>query len=167
MKVIVITVCLALLIESEKLAIEQVGVREHNNRGKEVEIYLASVGLPPGNPYCMAGLYWTFDVASKVTKCKNPLLRTGSTYRQFEHLKKVGKDGEKAVDRHTLIFWRKGRTWNGHVGRVLMKKQGGWFYVLEFNTDCKGYEGVCVKLRNIYHPLGMMQVLGFVNWFAQ
>lgn len=42
------------------LAQSQVGVKEltGNNDGKEVEMYLRSVGLKKGNPYCAAGVSW-------------------------------------------------------------------------------------------------------------
>lgn len=40
----------------------QIGVREltGNNDGKEVEMYLQSVGLKKGQPYCAAGVAWSF-----------------------------------------------------------------------------------------------------------
>ena len=40
----------------------QIGVREltGNNDGVEVEMYLASVGLKKGQPYCAAGVSWSF-----------------------------------------------------------------------------------------------------------
>lgn len=43
----------------------QVGVREAggNNRGLEVEGYLASVGLPPGQPWCAAFVCWVLRQA--------------------------------------------------------------------------------------------------------
>jgi hypothetical protein len=42
----------------------QLGVREAtgNNDGKSVEVYLASVGLKKGNPWCAAFVCWTLSV---------------------------------------------------------------------------------------------------------
>jgi hypothetical protein len=49
-----------------KIAVGQVGVREvgGNNRGPEVERYLATVGLGPGHPWCAAFVVWCFREAT-------------------------------------------------------------------------------------------------------
>lgn len=61
----------------------QVGVREQggNNRGPEVELYLASVGLPPGDPWCASFLFWVFRRAANILVTPNPFPRTGSALR--------------------------------------------------------------------------------------
>lgn len=45
----------------------QIGVREKGtNSGKEVEMYLASVGLPKGNPWCASFVAWSFQQCSNI-----------------------------------------------------------------------------------------------------
>jgi hypothetical protein len=51
-----------------EVALSQVGVEERprgSNRGPEVEQYLASVHLPPGNPWCAAFVSWCVREAVK------------------------------------------------------------------------------------------------------
>ncbi len=167
MKIILLVTSLALLLESEKLCLDQVGVIEKGkNKGERIRMYLASVGLAEGHPYCMAGIYWAFDSASKKLNVANPLVKTGSTVVQFKTLEKIGIRGGK-IDRHSLIFWRLGKQWKGHVGRILFIYSAGWIYTIEFNTggrDEREGDGVWLKYRNLYHPLARMQVLGVVSW---
>lgn len=49
----------------QKIYISQIGVREltGHNDGKQVEMYLASVGLSKGYPYCAAGVHWALNKA--------------------------------------------------------------------------------------------------------
>lgn len=60
-------------------ALSQNGVREAGttNSGPEVDGYLASVGLPPGNPWCAAFVHWCVDRGLHQLGLSNPLPRTG------------------------------------------------------------------------------------------
>lgn len=63
-----------------KVAITQLGVKESplgSNGGKEVDMYLKSVGLGTGYSWCMAFVYWCFDHAAKELNVPNPLVKTG------------------------------------------------------------------------------------------
>jgi hypothetical protein len=62
-----------------QIALSQDGVREQGgaNRGPEVERYLASVGLSPGQPWCCAFVYWCYLEACLRAGGENPLPRTG------------------------------------------------------------------------------------------
>lgn len=58
----------------------QVGVREEppgSNCGPEVNVYLKSVGLSPGHPWCAAFVYWCFGQAAQKVGVVNPLVKTG------------------------------------------------------------------------------------------
>jgi hypothetical protein len=54
-----------------------IGVKEvgGNNRGPEVEAWLARVGLPPGNPWCMAFAWCCVDDAFRSLQLPNPIRR--------------------------------------------------------------------------------------------
>lgn len=58
----------AIATQAVKDAIANIGVVEvgGENRGKYVEIYLKSVGLSAGNPWCAAFVYYRLSVAAKV-----------------------------------------------------------------------------------------------------
>ena len=48
-----------------------------SNSGPKVNLYLASVGLPPGCMWCMAFVHWCFYAASGQLWLPNPCLKTG------------------------------------------------------------------------------------------
>lgn len=66
-----------------ELALAEVGVLEEGgqNRGRRVEQYQAAIGLPPGQPYCLAFCVWAFDRAAKELGMDNPLTRSGKVSR--------------------------------------------------------------------------------------
>ena len=71
-----------LMKRSLEVAIAEIGVREipeNSNRGPDVEKYGKSVKLPPGNPYCMAFVYWCVGEAAKALSMPNPLPVTAYT----------------------------------------------------------------------------------------
>lgn len=145
----------------------QVGVREKTGRndGKEVEAYLASVGLKKGNPYCQAGQYWCFERASKCFGDKNPLPKTGATSVAWNYAAKEGTKTTIAPVKGDLIYWRKPNSWQGHVERIKEILKAGWVKTIGFNTS-KGREGdgVYERKRNYKHFLGRLVVRGFVGF---
>lgn len=63
-----------------EIAKTQLGVKENplgSNGGKEVDMYLKSVGLGTGYSWCMAFLYWCFNQACIERGIPNPLIKTG------------------------------------------------------------------------------------------
>ena len=71
----------------------QVGVSEQppgSNRGKEVEEFLAAVGVPPGNPWCAAFVYWCVDRAAERLGQANCLPRTGGVLEMWRGAKRTG-----------------------------------------------------------------------------
>ena len=60
-----------------------VGVRETggNNRGPEVEAWLARVGLPPGNAWCMAFAWCCVQDAFSKLELPNPIRPCASVVR--------------------------------------------------------------------------------------
>lgn len=75
-----------LLAAALDVARSQIGVRETGgpNRGPEVEKYLASLGLAPGNSYCLAMVFWCFSEACMRRNERNPLVKTGSVIAHWE-----------------------------------------------------------------------------------
>lgn len=60
-------------------ALSQDGVRETagSNAGPQVNEYLRAVGLPPGNPWCAAFVYWSVSEEAKARQIEPPFLRSG------------------------------------------------------------------------------------------
>jgi hypothetical protein len=150
-------------------ALSQVGVKEvGKNDGKEVRRYLASVGLRPGNPYCAAGVYWSFEVARGSEA--NPLFRTGSTALMFNKGREAGLKTAPTAQSGDLVFWMFATKPFGHVGRIVSVGRAGWVTLVEFNTTAgvsgnqRDGGGVYLRTRNLRQPLGRMLLRGYLGF---
>ncbi len=154
----------------------QIGVVEQTGRndGPEIDGYLRSVGLGKGYPYCYAGQYWGFYVASSAGVCRGgkldvPLLRVGLASAGFYNGCRKGTQTVAIPQPKDLIFWKFAKTASGHVERIDSVKRAGWVTTIGFNTsagttgDQRDGGGVHPRLRNYKFPLGRMQVLGFLG----
>lgn len=157
---------------SLETAISQEGVTEVGfNNGNEVRAYLASVGLPAGNPYCAAGQYWAFVIACNelgLSISEIPLCRTGSSQLMFTDAMKHGKKTKAKPQIGDLPVWRVGHTNSGHVERIIALGKGGWFTTIAFNTspdnsNPRNGDGVYIKKRNPNHILGRLSFRGFIG----
>jgi hypothetical protein len=170
----VLPVKINLLDESLDIAISQVGVCEltGHNDGTMIEIYLSTVNLKQGNPYCAAGQYWCFVVAAKALNLGIdyiPIKRTGLANDMMNDAILKGEKSVFQPRKHDLIVWRKGRTYFGHIERIFQVESAGWVQTIAFNTTAnyeiqKNKEGVFIKRRNIYHSLSRMVVRGLIGF---
>lgn len=158
--------------KSLEIAILQEGVTETRfNDGKEVREYLASVGLPAGNPYCAAGHYWTFVIACNelgLNISEIPIRRTGSSQLMFTDAMKRGKKTNAKPQVGDFPVWRVGRTNSGHIERIITLGKGGWFTTIAFNTspdnsNPRNGDGVYIKKRNPNHVLGRLSFRGYIG----
>lgn len=159
---------------SLQIATTQVGVRELTGRndGTQVRAYLRSVDLNEGHPYCQAGQYWTFDIAIGelgMDRTAIPLLRTGSTQRAWFDAVKRGRKTSVVPHVGDLITWVIGKTFQGHVERIVAVLDGGWVRTIGFNTSSgtRGSQrdggGVYYRYRNWLQPDLRMYVRGFIG----
>lgn len=164
-----------LLKVSKTVLISQLGTREATNRndGVQVEKYLASVGLGVGNPYCAAIQYYCFSEAARklnIAQSEIPIIKTGSSQKLYDWAEKVGKKSSINPKPNDIIVWRDGKSYSGHVARVMAVGRGGWVTTIEGNTTSgeKGNQreggGVYEKQRNLFHPLGRMKVRGLIHF---
>lgn len=133
-----------------KIATSQLGVKEipkGSNAGPEVEIYLRSVGLGKGFPWCMAFVYWCTQQATIKMAFKNPLKKTAGVLDQFNSrlllVAKIPQTGDIFI-----MDYGKGM---GHTG-IVEKIVGSTLHTIEGNTNDEGSrEGfeVCRKKREI------------------
>lgn len=72
----------------------QVGVMESpvgSNRGPEVNQYLASVEVGPGNFWCMAFIHFCFKQAASDLQIDNPFPKTGGCLEAWRRASRLGK----------------------------------------------------------------------------
>jgi hypothetical protein len=127
-----------------EIARSYLGVHEEggNNRGPQVSLFLASVGLDPGNPWCAAFLHFCFRQASGRLGLENPFPKTGSSLKVWVNADALCQDtnpqvGAVYVLRHTAT--------TGHVGIVETLDDIGCGDEISGNTNATGSrEGNCV-----------------------
>jgi hypothetical protein len=136
----------------------QIGVREDppgSNAGRDVAAYLDAVGLPPGNAWCAAFVYWCFTRAAAVLGCDNPVPRTGGVLQQWRRAVARGVphvEAKAAADNPVLVlpgsvFYLSTGGGMGHTGFV-EEVQSGKLVTIEGNTNDSGSrEGVGVFRR--------------------
>ncbi len=148
-----------LLKEVLKVAKSQVGVREAGtNRGPDVDKYLSSVGLkpPPGNPWCMAFVYWCFEKASQTMGRGNPAVKSGHCLTVWNNATGKKVSGSEAVNNPAKIkpgyvFIMDYGGGKGHTGFVV-SVNGGIVTTIEGNTNDGGSregDGVYQRSRKI------------------
>lgn len=138
-----------------QIAISQLGKEESprgSNKGPEVNQYLASVGIPPGNSWCMAFVYWCFNQASIQLKIANPLTKTGGVLNEYSHEKLNQVATPQAGD----IFIMDLGNGLGHTGIIESINPNGTLHTIEGNTDPAGSRngyGVFRRERKASHPI--------------
>ncbi|PKL80768.1 MAG: hypothetical protein CVV25_03450 [Ignavibacteriae bacterium HGW-Ignavibacteriae-4] len=156
-----------MLIESERVALSQIGVREVGNNRGEVVKYLASVGLGEGHPYCAAGVYWGFSKAAvklNLSKSEIPIRRTAVANAILNDAISRGKRVDKPITRHDLLVWKSKSSWQGHIERVIETKSRGIVKTIAFNVKLSDGEGVGIKTRYLSHPLGKLMLRGVIKF---
>lgn len=129
------------------IAQSQLGYAEEpkgSNKGKHIEKYLASVGLPGGYAWCMSFVYWCVNEACKESKITNPLVKTGGVMHQWNSIDKKYKVTSPKPGDIFIMDFGKGA---GHTGFVT-KVENGRIFTIEGNSNDEGsregYE-VCRK----------------------
>lgn len=129
------------------VAISQLGVMEEplgSNKGPEVDEYLKSTGVPPGNYWCMAFVYWCFREAANGGATAFP--KTAGCLDAWNKVKaKVpqrllhARDARANPDlvRPGLVFILDYGNGYGHTGFV-KQSIGGALRTVEGNTDGTG-----------------------------
>ncbi len=146
-----------------QIAAANEGVSElprNSNSGPEVNIYLKSVGLKPGFPWCMAFVYWCVDQAAKELALKNPLVKTGGVLRQWNETSLRKFPSRATAVQPGNIFIMEFSHGTGHTG-IVEKVAGGLVYTIEGNTNDdgsrEGYE-VARRQRAITGIKGFIQL---------
>ena len=162
----------SLLESSHKVALEQIGTLEKTNKNDgDVVKYLQIFNLKEGSPYCAAGQYYCFLEGAKeknISKDSIPIIKSALCLAIYNDAKQRGKKTKYSPQKHDLIVWKKGDSWQGHIERVHNVLQNGWVETIGFNSsktiNGKKQEGVFLQKRNILHPLGRLKIKGLVGF---
>ena len=126
----------------------KLGVRENplgSNRGRDVELFLKSIGLGGGYAWCMAFVYWAVDETAKKMGITNPLFKTGGVLMQWNQRPKLRVATPQAGDIFIMDFGGG----KGHAGFV-ESVSNDYINTIEGNTNDEGSrEGfeVCYRTR--------------------
>lgn len=161
-------------------ALTYVGLEETDrpNYGPEINRFLASTGLPPGNPYCAAFVSYSLNVARQtvslypncpeLTNHKSPIItqivdlprkRTALAQdfitKNSIEAKRVAR-GSIEVPAGSIMVMKKGNTRFGHTGLVREAWRGSSGKTIEANTSSGAYgnqrdgEGIWKRERTIW-----------------
>jgi hypothetical protein len=149
-------------------ALANVGVTEEggDNRGRWVEAYQASVGIPAGSPWCAAFVRFRFEQAADKLDLELPAAFPDSGWvpAYVSWAKRSGfwvpaKDAENIQKGDLACFWFPAKGRCAHIGIVVAPpNETGIFQTVEGNTGPdRGTEverdgdGVYLKRRRISH----------------
>lgn len=142
-----------------EFAQSQVGVEEapgHKNTGKDVEKYLAAVGLGPGLSWCMAFMYWCHLQAADAMGRKVLMFKTGGVLEQWRQRKDKYRALTPIPGDVFIMDFGKG---TGHTG-IVEKVEDDVIHTIEGNTNDdgsrEGYE-VCRRTRPRNKILGYLR----------
>ena len=134
--------------EVQKTYVSQIGVKEKtgNNDGLQVEMYLNSVGLSKGDPWCAAYVSWCFQQ----NKINNPKSGYSPYWFLSNVIYKRGKTSEIVFPKASVFgiwFESKGRV--AHVG-FIDRDKGKEVVTVEGNTNGGGSrdgDGIYRRIR--------------------
>ena len=140
-----------------EVAAGEVGVKEVGiNRGERVELYQATVGIPPGSSWCAAFVFFCFEQAARDLGLVNPLPKTGGVHKMFR------RSPEPYRIFHPLpgaVYFHDSGCGLGHAG-IVESVAGDHIVGIEGNTNEAGDregDGVARKVRRFaYINLGMI-----------
>jgi len=140
-----------------------VGVEEQpkgSNSGPQVNAFLKSVGLPPGEPWCMAFVYYCVSNACHQLNLPCPLIETGGVMDQWERTQARKMPNRDSAVKPGDVFIMRFAHGTGHTGFVELVK-GGLIQTIEGNTNedgsREGYE-VARRSRPISSIFGFIQI---------
>jgi hypothetical protein len=146
-----------------------------NNHGDDLIPYRQAAAINLGDHWCMAFVYWCVGQAARNLEVANPLARTGSCKKQWEHAQTASNHGplkvvpiEKArLDQGAIkpgaIFIHQYGDGSGHTGFV-EAIQGQQLITIEGNTNPFGLPRVGLGVYRCTHrSLTDANLAGFIQ----
>jgi hypothetical protein len=150
------------------LAVSKEGVIEdppNSNSGKDINEFLNSVGLKPGNEWCVSFCQWAYRNAAGFLGVNFNMIKTGHSLSAFSFAKKFGSGIDENIKRGDWIIFQRGETWKGHCG-IVLSFDGKVLYTIEGNVtpnESANNQGVFRKVRNI-NKFGWLKIVGFIGF---
>jgi len=150
------------LDKSRAVLYSTVGIKERggNNRGKDVEAIQKPLNVV-GKAWCQALQYYCFYVTGEPI----PILKTAGSQACFNDAKKRGKALPYQAKVDALLIYRTVNSWTGHSTRIIKVGKMGWVVTIEGNTSSgnqRDGDGVYIRQRHIYNPIGRLRILGTI-----
>jgi hypothetical protein len=149
------------------IALAELGVREEggNNRGARVEEYQSRVGGQPGDAWCAAFAYWSFDEAARKLGIVNPCPRFRGALKMWSEADAVCHTPTPARGRLCILDHGKGL---GHVSIVEVVNADGTITDVSGNTNEKGSRAGNAVARHTWNPGRALEergarLVGFVD----
>lgn len=122
-----------------EIAVSQLGVHEQggNNRGPEVDLYLASVGLGPGYSWCAAFVFWCFREAAQRLALVNPCPRTAGAVKIWTHAEPICRI-TAPVPGAIYVLEHDPTKGTGHAGIIETVNADGTISEVSGNTNAAG-----------------------------
>jgi hypothetical protein len=119
------------------IAISQLGVHEQGgqNRGPEVDQYLAAVGLAPGYSWCAAFVFFCFKQAADQLGLVNPCPKTAGAVRMWTLTEPICRATEPSAGAIYVLDHGGGK---GHAGIVEQVGGDGTMIEISGNTNAAG-----------------------------
>jgi hypothetical protein len=169
-----------LIAQVLKVATLEIGMTEDppaSNRGERVEEYQRSAGVDPGEPWCVAFVYFCFERAAKKLSRSNPMrtsgCRTGSVLdlwcraKQAKGVRVVASEAaldDPSLVKPGMVFIISTGGGHGHAGLV-SKVIGNRLETIEGNTNAGGSrEGIGVFRHDSRNIAGINR--GFIDFSA-
>lgn len=161
----------ALAQKAVTVALSQENVLEYKCKNSgDVQKYLDIFNARAGTPYCAAGIYWCFVQAAKTLNLplhNIPFPKSLLANSYFDFSKKYGKKAKYFPQKSDLIVWKRTNSIYGHIEIITKVGEKGWVETIGFNTkkQINGHTlcGVFKHKRNIYHPLGLLNIRGLIG----
>jgi hypothetical protein len=130
----------ALGLQAVKDGLANLGVKEDppgSNSGKYVNIYLASVGLPPGNPWCAAFVFFRVQQAAKELGISALWPKTGLVQAVYDWAKSHKLVSDTPAAGMVFVEWFPSLNRYAHTG-LIAEVQGNKFRTVEGNSNSNG-----------------------------
>jgi hypothetical protein len=166
-----------------EIAKKQIGVGEPwgDNRGPEVNKYLACVGLNPGNQWCMAMQQWCFRTAADSLGEELNLVKSGHCLTVWswakKHSVKCAFLFKGLIQPGDIMIMQHGETTGGHTGIIEWvdydENDNPVLHTIEGNTtgpkDSKHPEwdgGGCFRKTRKLGNFGFLHIIGTISLFS-
>lgn len=136
----------------ENTFLSQIGIMETgNNRGKDVEKYLRTAGVKPGNPWCASFVWWVLKQCDSTIKLNSPAMAS-SWFPREKTIYNRSKDKQiKAISGDVFGVYYPEKKRIAHVGFIYILQDGKYVITVEGNTSSteltREGDGVFQKIR--------------------